>query len=138
MLRAAILAAACAAVVTAHAQQRPIAAEAVRSGITYAGADIRAMQADDLANPGFLWVQRGEALFNENCSLCHGERGHATTLLGKRLGPENAVLESRTNLNADLVRHVVRHGINSMPWFRRAELSERELESIISYLTRSS
>jgi mono/diheme cytochrome c family protein len=81
---------------------------------------------------------KGRALFNENCSLCHGERGHATTLLGKRLGPENAVLERRTNLNADLIRHVVRHGLNSMPWFRRAELPDRELESIVSYLTRSS
>ena len=32
---------------------------ALRSGITYAGADVRAMQADDDANPGLLWVQRG-------------------------------------------------------------------------------
>ena len=71
MLRATIVAAACAASMAAHAQQRPIAADALRSGITYAGADIRAMQADDLANPGFLWVQRGEALFNENCTACH-------------------------------------------------------------------
>ena len=71
MLRATIVAAACAASMAAPAQQRPIAADALRSGITYAGADIRAMQADDLANPGFLWVQRGEALFNENCTACH-------------------------------------------------------------------
>jgi mono/diheme cytochrome c family protein len=79
---------------------------------------------------------QGRALFNENCLLCHGERGHATTLLGKRLGPEKSVLDRRTNLNAELVRHVVRHGINSMPWYRRAELSDRDLESIIGYLTR--
>ena len=81
-LRAAILAATCAAAMAAYAQQPPIAADAVRSGITYAGADIRAMQADDLANPGFLWVQRGEALFGENCTRCHATpaamRGVAT------------------------------------------------------------
>jgi sulfur-oxidizing protein SoxA len=81
MLRAIAFAAACVAAAV-HAQQRPIAAEALRSGVTYAGADVRAMQADDLANPGFLWVQRGEVLFNENCTACHRDaasmRGVAT------------------------------------------------------------
>jgi mono/diheme cytochrome c family protein len=79
---------------------------------------------------------RGRALFNESCSFCHGERGHATTLLGKRLGAENAMLERRQNLNVELIRYVVRHGINSMPWYRRAELSDQELDSIAAYLLR--
>ena len=81
--------------------------------------------------------EQGRALFNESCSYCHSERGHATTLLGKRLGAENAVLEKRTNLSTDLIRHVVRHGINSMPWYRRSELSDRDLDSIAAYLTRA-
>ncbi|MBM3557068.1 MAG: sulfur oxidation c-type cytochrome SoxA, partial [Alphaproteobacteria bacterium] len=29
------------------------------------GADARAMQADDAANPAFLWVKRGAALWDE-------------------------------------------------------------------------
>ena len=80
---------------------------------------------------------KGRALFNASCSYCHSERGHATTLLAKRVGAENAVLEKRTNLNAELIRAVVRHGINSMPWYRRAELSDRDLDCIAAYLTRS-
>lgn len=80
--------------------------------------------------------QQGRELFNASCVLCHGERGHATTLLGKRLGADNALLERRTNLSADLIRHVVRRGINSMPVYRRAELSDNELEMISAYLTR--
>lgn len=80
---------------------------------------------------------KGRALFNESCVYCHGERGHATTLLRKRLGTDDALLEHRTNLTPELVRHAVRHGINSMPWYRRAELSDRDLESIADYLTRS-
>jgi len=71
MRRAIALAAACAAALAAHAQERPVAPDALRSGITYAGSDVRAMQSDDLANPGFLWVQRGEALFDANCTSCH-------------------------------------------------------------------
>lgn len=51
---------------------------APKSGIAYAGADIRAMQADDFANPGMLWVARGEKLWktpaglsNKSCAACH-------------------------------------------------------------------
>jgi (+)-pinoresinol hydroxylase len=80
---------------------------------------------------------KGRALFNESCSYCHGERGHATALLAKRVGAENAVLEQRTNLNVDMLRAVVRYGINSMPWYRRAELPDRDLDAIAAYLTRS-
>jgi (+)-pinoresinol hydroxylase len=80
---------------------------------------------------------KGRTLFNESCAFCHGERGHATTLLAKRLGPANAALEKRADLSIELIRHVVRHGINSMPWYRRAELSDRDLDSIAAYLTRT-
>jgi sulfur-oxidizing protein SoxA len=82
MPRALAIAAICVAASAAFAQERPIPADALRSGITYAGADVRAMQTDDLPNPGFLWVQRGEGLFKENCASCHGDaasmRGVAT------------------------------------------------------------
>ena len=81
--------------------------------------------------------QHGRALFGASCSYCHGERGHATALLAKRLGKDHAQLEQRTDLSATLIRHVVRHGINSMPWYRRAELTDRELDAIAAYLTRN-
>jgi (+)-pinoresinol hydroxylase len=99
---------------------------------------LRAIAAEPNAAASLTETQiEGRALFNESCSFCHGERGHATTLLGKRLGAENAMLERRRNLSVELIRHVVRHGINSMPWYRRAELSDRELASIAAYLTRA-
>ena len=80
---------------------------------------------------------KGRALFNESCSYCHSERGHATTLLARRVGAESAVLEKRVDLSVELIRAVVRHGSNSMPTYRRAELSDRDLDSIAAYLTRS-
>lgn len=80
---------------------------------------------------------KGQAIFRESCAFCHGERGHATTLLAKRLGQENALLEGRTNLTPELIRHVVRRGINSMPWYRRAELSDQDLDLVTSYLLRA-
>ena len=52
----------------------------LKSGIEFASADIRAMQADDFANPGMLWVVRGEKLWHDpagtsdkSCASCHGD-----------------------------------------------------------------
>ncbi len=73
----AVVVACCAA--SAAAQERVLPLSALRSGITFAGADVRAMQADELANPGMLWVERGEKLWNapagasgKSCASCHG------------------------------------------------------------------
>ena len=64
---------------SAAAQDRTLPLAALRSGVTFAGADVRAMQADDQANPGMLWVERGEKLWNtaadasgKSCASCHG------------------------------------------------------------------
>ena len=57
----------------------PTRPDVAKSGITFASADIRALQADDASNPGMLWVTRGETLWNEvagaeakTCAQCHG------------------------------------------------------------------
>ena len=51
-----------------------------RSGYDFAGREIRAMQDDDTANPGNLWVLQGEALWSKPvgadgraCADCHGD-----------------------------------------------------------------
>jgi L-cysteine S-thiosulfotransferase len=63
---------------TTPAQERSLPQQALRSGIEFAGADVRAMQTDDFANPGFLWVERGEKLWKgaeagRSCASCHGD-----------------------------------------------------------------
>src|SRR6186713_191877 len=62
-----------------------------KSGIEFQSADVRALQADEFANPGMLWVTRGEALWSQKrgaagntCASCHGDarqsmRGVAVT-----------------------------------------------------------
>jgi L-cysteine S-thiosulfotransferase len=51
-----------------------------RSGSTFMAPDTMAMQSDDTANPGMLWVLDGEALWKKKagaadkaCADCHGE-----------------------------------------------------------------
>lgn len=83
----------------------------MQSGIGFASADVRALQQDDFANPGMLWVVRGEKLWNEPagksskaCAACHGDA--RTTMKGvatryPRIEPGTARLfniESRINL----------------------------------------
>src|SRR5687768_18270840 len=59
----------------------------LKSGIEFAGEDLRKLQADDFANPGMLWVERGAKLWSamagkagKSCADCHGDA--ATTMKG--------------------------------------------------------
>lgn len=65
----------------AAAEEANAAAERAtpRSGYAWLGPELRALQDDDFANPGMLWIDRGEALWSEaagsgaSCADCHGE-----------------------------------------------------------------
>ncbi len=57
--------------------------------------------------------------------------------LARRLGAERSRLLERTDLDADYIRAVVRNGINSMPWYTRTDLSDRQIEAIAAYLMRN-
>jgi L-cysteine S-thiosulfotransferase len=63
---------------TAVAAEIPLADR--KSGYEVMGREIRAMQDDDTANPGMLWVLDGEALWarkdgavGKSCADCHGD-----------------------------------------------------------------
>jgi len=109
-LAAALVAAVVSAAPLARAQERGIPPEQIRSGSEFLGADLRALQGDDFANPGMLWVERGEELWREltgsgarSCAGCHGEA--ATSMRGvaaryPRIDPESGKLlnlEGRIN-----------------------------------------
>ena len=57
----------------AAAQQRLIPLSELRSGLSYAGADVRALQADEFGNPAQLWLMRGEQRWSEAVGAA-GER----------------------------------------------------------------
>lgn len=78
----------------------------------------------------------GAALFRKECGGCHLEQGFGTRQLARRVGPEQALLEKRTDLQADYVAAAVRHGIGAMPMIRAAELDDARLAAIGRYLAR--
>ena len=64
----------------AQAQDRLLPLAAVRSGLEFAGRDVKALQADVQANPAQLWLARGRVLWDapagaaqRACSGCHGD-----------------------------------------------------------------
>jgi sulfur-oxidizing protein SoxA len=76
--RATIVAALLVAAVAGRAAEIPQAER--RSGFSFMTPDTQAMQNEDTANPGMLWVLDGEALWNgkagssgKACADCHGE-----------------------------------------------------------------
>jgi len=91
-----------------------LAGDGKRSGYDDASTETRAMQDDDAANPGFLWVAQGEALWSapagassRSCAGCHGDtaaamRGVATrypmfdSTLGRPITLEGRIQQCRT------------------------------------------
>ena len=76
--------------------------------------ELRKLQGDDFANPGMLWVARGEKLWSEpagrsgkSCASCHGDAAQSMKAVAARypridLGAARLVnLEGRINLCRD-------------------------------------
>jgi hypothetical protein len=57
-------------------------------------------------------------------------------MLERRLGADHALLDERLDLNGDYIKNVVREGIGSMPPQTRVDLTNTELDAVVSYLTR--
>lgn len=85
----------------------------------------------------------GRTLFERQCAPCHGagpgDDGApllpgTATLARKYQGRLPAALELRSDLTLDSLRYFVRNGSGAMPMFRKAELSDADLERIAGYL----
>ena len=92
-------------------------------------------------------AERGRASFEHSCAPCHGagigDDGRAMlpgtdALRIKYQGALPALLEQRTDLNAEAIRTFVRRGTWSMPPFRPTEITERDIQDIAAYLRRTS
>jgi L-cysteine S-thiosulfotransferase len=68
------------AVARAGVVEAPISKNELRNGSAFTSAANRSQQEDDFANPGMLWVERGERLWkappsetSKSCQGCHGD-----------------------------------------------------------------
>lgn len=117
-----------------------VAAAAVLAITLIATVNVRKTAADDNANDQVggraSEIEQGNKLFHAKCGYCHLQGGTGTIMLGFRLGKDKALLENRTNLKTDYIKHVARAGIGSMPRLTRIEVPDSELDLIATYLTR--
>lgn len=77
-----------------------------------------------------------EGLYVEKCAMCHRQMGMGTVILARRMPATIAMLESRTDLTADLVKVVARRGLSNMPRIPRSEVDDAQLERIARYLSK--
>lgn len=98
-------------------------AEERRSGYQDASPETRAMQDDDAANPAFLWVSQGEALWSEragtagrSCADCHGAAPVAMRGVAARYPVFDARLGRPITLSQRIEQcRVERQGAASLP-----------------------
>ena len=79
------------------------------------------------------------AVYEKWCTPCHGGgEGKPGTISAAALykGAKPAVLAERTDLTADGIKTAVRKGMFIMPRFRKTEVTDADLQTIVAYLTR--
>lgn len=79
----------------------------------------------------------GQRLYAATCIYCHNPRAYGTEALGRRLGPDKAVLDGREDLPDDYIRGVIKQGLGNMPAYTPTDLSDDEISAIVDYLNRS-
>jgi (+)-pinoresinol hydroxylase len=97
------------------------------------GLAVNAVAADDPP------VTQGKAVFDKWCAPCHGPGpGHPGTLALDALykGKRPGALEQRTDLTPAIVKQFVRKGVSVMPFFRKTEVSDTELDALGAYLSK--
>jgi mono/diheme cytochrome c family protein len=80
----------------------------------------------------------GRQVYEKWCTPCHGSGpGHPGTTALEALykGSKPAVLEERTDLTPAVVKQFVRKGVSVMPFFRKTEISDAELDALATYLS---
>jgi (+)-pinoresinol hydroxylase len=91
------------------------------------------------ATAGGAERELGHQVFQRWCAPCHAAGpGHpgTTALAALYHGAKPALLEERTDLSPAIVRQYVRHGVTVMPFFRKTEISDAELEALGAYLSK--
>ncbi len=132
------------AAATALAASWPLAGLAdqiARTGPEQGSQPIPVYQTRGAAPKGdrFAKGRDGHQLFRNHCGYCHLDGGMGSNVLAARFKAasqpdEPALLEKRTDLEADYIEMVVRNGKVAMPRLSRVEVTDPELHAIAACL----
>ena len=89
-----------------------------------------------LGGSGVCAESEGERVFGKWCVHCHdaGRGNPGTQKLALIRGEDDALLQGRTDLQAEYIKTVVRYGFKEMPSFRPVEISDTQLDGLVAYL----
>ena len=87
----------------------------------------------------------GGAVFAKWCAPCHGDKkigarwAHPATasLEVKYKGSKPAAVEQRKDLPAPVLKVFIRNGAQSMPGFRKTEVSDADIPDIAAYIAQT-
>lgn len=83
-------------------------------------------------------IQKGEKVFDYWCATCHGPGLPGTVALEtKYKGAKPGLLAERTDLIPPVTKTFVRKGVSIMPFFRKTEISDADLDALAAYLARN-
>ena len=93
--------------VSAPSADHPL--EKIYSGWHFRTDETKAFQEDDFENPGFLWVEQGEALWSEvdgnagkACETCHGDAAESMARVGAEMPKWNEARGRPVNLEQQI------------------------------------
>ena len=111
-----------------------------RSGYDFMSRDTRAMQDDEIANPGMLWVLEGASLWQRKigtaaraCADCHGDARASMAAVAARYPAFDAERGRPINLEQRInACRVARQGAPALSW------ESRELLALTAHVARQS
>ena len=140
VIRLAFAAALFLALTAAHALEAPIPRSELRNGSAFTSDANRTLQSDEFANPGMLWVSRGERLWSEaagssgkSCASCHGDAGASMKGVATRYPRIDPGAGRLVNISARI--NLCRERSQSAPPFA---LESEELLALSAYVTHQS
>jgi mono/diheme cytochrome c family protein len=85
-------------------------------------------------------IEKGKQVQQYWCWNCHGEgpgKPGTQALAAKYKGSKPAILDQRTDLAPSVTKLFVRKGISIMPFFRKTEITDAQLDALAFYLARN-
>ena len=85
-------------------------------------------------------IEEGKQVYQYWCWNCHGEgagKPGTQALAAKYKGSRPAILDQRTDLAPAATKLFVRKGISIMPFFRKTEITDAQLDALAFYLARN-
>ena len=117
-----------------YAEEKPYSKKELKSGSSFSKEETRAIENDDFSNPGMIWVEKGEEIYNSPeginntaCADCHNKS--TNSLVGVAVSYPK--IDKTSNLLVNIEQKINLCRKNKM----KVKAYERESDSLLSLST---